>query len=61
MDGLTSQNMMSKNGEEIPGKALKKVMLESIPESRKSTNGCEMTWQFVPNIFTITITILGNG
>ena len=34
--GVTSQNMMSVDGEELPGKALEKVMLESFPESREN-------------------------
>ena len=33
MDRLTSQNMMSVDGEEIPGRHSKKVMLKSLPES----------------------------
>ena len=40
MDGLTSQNVMPVDGEGLPGKALqKKMVLESLPESRKSGNG----------------------
>ena len=34
MDRPTSQNVMSVNGEEILGKALKQVMFESPPESK---------------------------
>ena len=37
---MKSQSVMSVYGEEIPGKALeKKMMLESLPERRKSGNG----------------------
>ena len=40
VDVMTSQSVMSVDGEEIPGKAVeKKMMLESFPESRKSGNG----------------------
>ena len=41
VDVMTSQSVMSVDGEEIPGKALekKKMMLESLPKSRKSGNG----------------------
>ena len=38
MDGLTSENVMPMDGEGIPGKALKNIVLESLPESRKSGN-----------------------
>ena len=35
----------------ITGKGThKKMVLESIPESRKSGNGWKMTWEFIPNI-----------
>ena len=36
---------------EIPRKALKKVMYESLPDSRKSRNGRKMARQFVPDIW----------
>jgi len=39
---MKSQRVMSVDGEEIPGKA--HMMLESLPESRKSGNGRTMTW-----------------
>ena len=39
MDGLTSQNVMPVDDEGLPGKALKKRMLESLPESGQSGNG----------------------
>ena len=39
LDGLTSQNVMPVDGEGLPGKALKKMVLESLPESGKSGNG----------------------
>ena len=38
MDGLTSQDMMSKYGEER-GRHSKNMMLESLLEGRKSGNG----------------------
>ena len=44
MDGVTSQSVMSVDGEEIPEKALEKMMLQSFPESRESRNGGKMTW-----------------
>ena len=30
----------------------KKVMLESLPESRRTENGWKMTWQFIPKIWS---------
>ena len=40
VDVMTSQSVMSVDGEEIPGEAVEiKMMLESLPESRKNGNG----------------------
>ena len=46
--GLISQSMLSVDGEEISGKALKikKVILDSRPESRKNRNGHESLFHF---------------
>ena len=39
MDEVTSQNVMLVDGQEMPGKGLKKMVLESLPESRRRGDG----------------------